>query len=303
MRFADARRQASVIINNSIKFSAGGLVGCTMNTSRPRTFSINSTLTSPSLNRPTSARPNCTCKCRAISCASVGFALPVNTAIDNESNSLLCDMNLRSNWLGWKDSNLRMAGSKPAALPLGDTPAPQSRANRGARARILSAASTPSPRLELPLQGRGVKTPRHEARPPIGNLRREALGLRGRGERAEHARSRAAHVRRSRPGEPIERLRDLGRARTHDWLAVVTPARLKKGAYCDERGISCQFRALEDLPGTDTDVWPDDHVPALGQRDRGQPFADAFGPGGRTFNENRDIRTEWQREADEGLSG
>src|SRR5581483_3425694 len=29
-------------------------------------------------------------------------------------------------WLGWKDSNLRMAGSKPAALPLGDTPAPRS---------------------------------------------------------------------------------------------------------------------------------------------------------------------------------
>jgi integrase len=25
-------------------------------------------------------------------------------------------------WLGWQDSNLRMAGSKPAALPLGDTP-------------------------------------------------------------------------------------------------------------------------------------------------------------------------------------
>lgn len=25
-------------------------------------------------------------------------------------------------WLGWLDSNQRMAGSKPAALPLGDTP-------------------------------------------------------------------------------------------------------------------------------------------------------------------------------------
>src|SRR5271168_3483875 len=74
-----------------------------MNTSRPRTFSINSTLTSPSLNRPTSARPNCTCRCRVISCASTGFALPVNTAIDNESNSLLCDMGLSSKWLGWKD--------------------------------------------------------------------------------------------------------------------------------------------------------------------------------------------------------
>jgi hypothetical protein len=27
-----------------------------------------------------------------------------------------------SGWLGWLDSNQRMAGSKPAALPLGDTP-------------------------------------------------------------------------------------------------------------------------------------------------------------------------------------
>ena len=26
------------------------------------------------------------------------------------------------NWLGWKDSNLRMTGSKPVALPLGYTP-------------------------------------------------------------------------------------------------------------------------------------------------------------------------------------
>lgn len=25
-------------------------------------------------------------------------------------------------WLGYKDSNLGMAGPKPAALPLGDTP-------------------------------------------------------------------------------------------------------------------------------------------------------------------------------------
>ncbi len=25
-------------------------------------------------------------------------------------------------WLGWQDSNLRMTGSKPVALPLGDIP-------------------------------------------------------------------------------------------------------------------------------------------------------------------------------------
>lgn len=29
---------------------------------------------------------------------------------------------LASKWLGWLDSNQRMLGSKPSALPLGDTP-------------------------------------------------------------------------------------------------------------------------------------------------------------------------------------
>jgi len=32
------------------------------------------------------------------------------------------EMERSQRWLGWKDSNLRMAGSKPAALPLGDAP-------------------------------------------------------------------------------------------------------------------------------------------------------------------------------------
>ena len=82
MRAADARRHASTITSSSIRWSfAGGHVGCTMKTSRPRTFSISSTLTSPSLKRPTWARPSGTCRCRAMSCASCGFALPVNSAI------------------------------------------------------------------------------------------------------------------------------------------------------------------------------------------------------------------------------
>ena len=29
-----------------------------------------------------------------------------------------------SSWLGWRDSNPRMAGPEPAALPLGDIPIP-----------------------------------------------------------------------------------------------------------------------------------------------------------------------------------
>lgn len=32
------------------------------------------------------------------------------------------DLAVNKSWLGWQDSNLRMAASKAAALPLGDTP-------------------------------------------------------------------------------------------------------------------------------------------------------------------------------------
>ena len=40
LRFAEARLNASIIRNSSKKFaSTGGHVGCTMNTSAPRTFS------------------------------------------------------------------------------------------------------------------------------------------------------------------------------------------------------------------------------------------------------------------------
>jgi len=42
-------------------------------------------------------------------------------------------------WLGWQDSNLRMAGSKPAALPLGDTPTQK---NQPERPRVRSSSCT-----------------------------------------------------------------------------------------------------------------------------------------------------------------
>ena len=39
----------------------------------------------------------------------------------NNSNTNLLD-SLFLTWLGWRDSNPRMHGPKPCALPLGDTP-------------------------------------------------------------------------------------------------------------------------------------------------------------------------------------
>ena len=39
---------------------------------------------------------------------------------DNEEKDI--NMSLRSIWLGWRDSNPRMPGPKPGALPLGHIP-------------------------------------------------------------------------------------------------------------------------------------------------------------------------------------
>src|ERR1700676_4148726 len=97
--------------NNSISVSlAGGQVGCRRNTSLPRTFSINSTLISPSLNLPTKARPSGVCRLRAISCANAGFALPANKA--SVSPVVLTDhLGSHVGWGGrirtseWRDQN------------------------------------------------------------------------------------------------------------------------------------------------------------------------------------------------------
>src|SRR5277367_5003467 len=64
------------------------------------------------------------------------------------------------NWLGWKDSNLRMAGSKPAALPLGDTPTWK---NQNRRTRFRSSPQSFK-------QGRVVHPASHESRKRLRHL-------------------------------------------------------------------------------------------------------------------------------------
>src|SRR5580658_2571688 len=119
----------------------------------------------------------------------------------------------RASWLGWKDSNLRMAGSKPAALPLGDTPAPSAaRTNAGAH---LTAASGPPPAPKLPLQRRDIQAAGDIAAPAVGDLRGEPLGLGRTRAGRKHARARSGQVCRPEAPEPIERLGHLRRARAH----------------------------------------------------------------------------------------
>src|SRR5215831_7170494 len=183
-----------------------------------------------------------------MSWASAGLALPANSA----RVSLVLMLSARRaastgstplspcphergsrTWLGWKDSNLRMAGSKPAALPLGDTPASARQCGKVAGAH-LTAASGKAPAPQLLMQRRGIQAPHHEALPAIGNPCREPLSL-GRGpEGGEDAGSRAREVRRRRAPEPLQGFGHLRHAGSHHRLAVVPPTRLKKVAYCDE---------------------------------------------------------------------
>src|ERR1700728_4006144 len=93
-----------------------------------------------------------------------------------------------------------MAGSKPAALPLGDTPASASPA-LVAGAHLTAAGASP-PARKLRVHGRAVEPARHVAPPEIGNLRREALGFDRARALGEYARARARQPRARPPPPP-----------------------------------------------------------------------------------------------------
>ena len=79
MRFAEARRAASIIMSSSITLSLEGLlVGCMMNTSSPRMWSIIFTKVSLSGKDSTTALPIGIDSSLQMDCARAGWALPVN---------------------------------------------------------------------------------------------------------------------------------------------------------------------------------------------------------------------------------
>lgn len=49
---------------------------------------------------------------------------PINSGDEDHSELKL---RIMSTWLGWRDSNPRMLGPEPSALPLGDTPLARNR--------------------------------------------------------------------------------------------------------------------------------------------------------------------------------
>src|ERR1700733_10583929 len=116
-----------------------------------------------------------------------------------------------------------MAGSKPAALPLGDTP------------------------TKSLVHGRSIQPSRDKSRPALRHTHRHLPGSRLACKCCEDARARTGEMRRCRLRKPFKRCANFRVTRTNHALAIVVTARLEKAAYCDKRGITCQFRGLEDF--------------------------------------------------------
>src|SRR5678816_1368823 len=159
-----------------------------------------------------------------MSCASCGLAFPANTAIVERSIQIL--VLSTATWLGRKDSNLRMAGSKPAALPLGD--APLSIGDPGQQRRAIQ----PAHHVSAPT--------RWQARP---DSPRSVLV----GQGHEHTGAGSGQSCLTKFLKPIKGFSDLRIAAAHARRAVVTSAARQEAAYCRDGGITCQFRGLKDL--------------------------------------------------------
>ena len=215
-----------------------------MNTSRPRTFSINSAFTSPSLKRPTCARPRGTCRCRVISWASAGFALPVNTAMLSESNSSRGDIataQIKNGWGGrirtseWRDQN-------PLPYHLAT---PQLNQPVTLRQLVPAQPSSTFP-AKASRSGRAPRKPVQLRRHVI----QQFVAARTNSQPETHRR-RCRSAARSELRQPVECRAHRRIPSPHDRLAIVLTAGREEARNCDGRGISCQFRVIEHLGRAD----------------------------------------------------
>src|SRR5258706_3831097 len=184
-RLALERLNASSITSSSIRFSlTGGPVGCTTKASAPRTLSWIWNQTSPSEKGARWARPRGTLSERAIASPRVGWAVPVNTLSSRDIRFHAATSRHRSlhhhapYWLGRKDSNLRIRGSKPRALTAWLRPNRRLpvRLRRGLSARFASpalAVRLPRPASRLrpdPRAAAGLLAPRPPPHPLRGTV-------------------------------------------------------------------------------------------------------------------------------------
>src|SRR6202140_2195051 len=208
-----------------------------------------------------------------MSCASAGFAFPVNSASGSDS-TITVPKSIYSGWGGrvrtsaWLDQN-------PLPDPLA-TPQQSFTQHR--------------------MQRRAIQSARDKTAPSVWNSRRDALRILGALEAGEDARTGTGHARRDRRAvridlstQPRERLGHLRAARAYYRFKDVDGAAFGKGAYCDDGRISCQFRGLEDLSGAHADPGMNHQKPARRQFHRDDPPPTALAPGRIPKNEHRPV--------------
>src|SRR5690606_13461097 len=197
-----------------------------------------------------------------------------------------CDRtSLERLWQGRLDSNQRMPGSKPGALPLGDAPVSY---NRMLGIHFLRHFR------ELAVQHRNVAPLGHESWHMVWKLAADFISLALVWKAPKHTSSSAGH---SCWNEFIQQAQSV----TYFWitlldhrLAVVTTTPCKKAANCNGRGIACQLRVGKYFRCTNRDLRDDNEEPGLAQLHPLQPFADALGEGRVTAHEHRYVGAQAQ---------
>ena len=173
MRAADDRRNASIMISSSIRCSSTGAhVGWTMKTSVPRMFSSIWNDTSVSGNRRSRACPsgmprNSAISARQLRVRAAREDFQVAESRRHRHASLVHRPGALDDWLGRKDSNLRIRDPKSRALPLGHAPAPWRRPPHPARTGRPASAADP---VERALH-RVAETPVHTSDSAAGKRR------------------------------------------------------------------------------------------------------------------------------------
>ena len=175
-----------------------------------------------------------------MSCASAGFALPVNTAIVDWSTRSPYRRALRAahHLAGVEGFEPSYDGIKTRCLTTWRHPNSQTSRFRG---------TAPPPGVPAGASGR-ARGPRNRAT-PVASPSRAAVRGPAIGERREHAAAGARHLRLAPFGEPGERPAHFGTAPGHHRLAIVASTCLQEAANCRLGGFPCQFRSLKHVGG------------------------------------------------------
>src|SRR5512139_1018094 len=296
MRPAEARFSASTMTITSIRWSlVGWQVDCSTNTSLPRTFSRISTITSPSENRATVARPRWILRWRTTSLARRGLAFPLNTI------KLSMDTRVSGDLAG---PTQQQKQPPPAAVRLsgwGGRDRTYECRNQNPMPYHLATPQWALPGAEV-VQRMPVEPLRHKTPHRFGQLAQHVSRRVFRSERCKHAGTRTGHPRLAELRQPFEMAGDFRITLDNHGLQVVTTHACGKGRYFEGWRAACQFRRSKNCCGRHLHRGGQHHVPRRRGAHRVQDFAHALGKRGLPEHEHRHVGAQLQGQFLQGFT-